>query len=254
MAENPKVPIITPIKHKEFECKQSKYGTDVVPKLPMRSMILSPSGGGKTVLLQNLILDVYKGCFNRIYIFSPSVDIDHTWNPVKEYITKEIKPHDEEKIYFDHYDPAELEEIMDKQHKVINYLKSQGHTKMFQILVVIDDWADDPSFTRNSKLLHQLYIRGRHQCISTITSTQVYKVISPIIRKNITHLFVYRLRNQADLESWVEELSAVYDKKTLYQLYSLATSEAHSFLYINLMQTDKTKMFSMNFTKRLIPR
>ena len=251
MAEN-KSPVIAPIKHKEYECRQSKY--DHVPKLAMRSMILSPSGGGKTVLLQNMILDIYRGCFNRIYIFSPSIDIDHTWQPVKDYIAKEIKPNEKEKLYFDSYDPVELEAIIDKQHKVINYLKSQGHIKMFQILIVIDDFADDPSFTRNSKLLHQLYIRGRHQCISTITSTQVYKVISPIVRKNLTHLFVFRLRNYADLEGWIEEFSAVYDKKTLHQLYRIATDAPHSFLYINLMEKDKTKMFTMNFTKRLVPK
>ena len=125
---------------------------------------------------------------------------------------------------------------------------------MFQILIVIDDFADDPSFTRNSKLLHQLYIRGRHQCISTITSTQVYKVISPIVRKNLTHLFVFRLRNYADLEGFVEELSAVYDKKTLHQLYRIATDAQHGFLYIILMQKDETNMCTMNFTKHLIPR
>ena len=94
MAEH-KAPVIAPIKHKEYECRQSKY--DHVPKLPMRSMILSPSGGGKTVLLQNMILDIYRGCFNRIYIFSPSVDIDHTWQPVKDYIAKEIQPNEHEK-------------------------------------------------------------------------------------------------------------------------------------------------------------
>lgn len=251
MAEH-KAPVIAPIKHKEYECRQSKY--DHVPKLAMRSMILSPSGGGKTVLLQNMILDIYRGCFNRIYVFSPSVDIDHTWQPVKDYIAKEIKPNEHEQIYFDTYDPVELEAIIDKQHKVVNYLESQGHTKMFQILILIDDFADDPRFTRNSKLLHQLYIRGRHQCISTITSTQVYKVISPIVRKHLTHLFVFRLRNYADLEGWIEELSAVYDKKTLHQLYRIATDEKHSFLCINLMEKDKTKMFTMNFTKRLVPR
>ena len=56
-----KVPTTTLIKHKEFLSKQSAY--DHVPKLPMRAMILSPSGGGKTVLLQNMILDIYRGCF-----------------------------------------------------------------------------------------------------------------------------------------------------------------------------------------------
>ena len=47
--------------------------------------------------------------------------------------------------------------------------------------------------------------------ISTITPTQVYKQISPTVRKNIAHLFLNRLRNYGDLESTVEELSAIYD-------------------------------------------
>ena len=119
---------ISPMKHIEYECKQSKYG-EHVPKLLMRSMIPAPSGQGKTVLLQNMILDIYRGCFNRIYRFSPSIDIDHTWRPVKDYIAKEIKPHEREKLYFDSYNPVELEAIIDKQHKVTSYLKSQGHTQ-----------------------------------------------------------------------------------------------------------------------------
>ena len=70
----------------------------------------------------------------------------------------------------------------------------------------------------------------------------------------MTHLFVYRLRNASDLEAWIEEISGVYDKKTLHQLYTLATDKPHSFLYINMMARDKTKMFYLNFEKRLIPR
>ena len=70
--------------------------------------------------------------------------------------------------------------------------------------------------------------------ISTITSTQVYKQISPIVRKNMTHLFIYRLRNYNDLESIVEELSAIYDKKTLLQIYHEAFSEEYSFLFCEI--------------------
>ena len=58
------------------------------------------------------------------------------------------------KTIFDNYNPVELKAIIDKQHNVTRYLKSQGHTKMFQILVVIDDFADRPEFTRQSKPLH----------------------------------------------------------------------------------------------------
>ena len=75
---------IEPIKLKEFEVKQSKF--DAAPKIPFRSIILGPSGSGKTILLQNLILNVYKNCFSRIYIFSPSIDVDKTWAPVKKEI------------------------------------------------------------------------------------------------------------------------------------------------------------------------
>ena len=66
--------------------------------------------------------------------------------------------------------------------------------------------------------------------ISNITATQVYKQISPIIRKNITDLMVYRLRNVSDLEAILDEMSAVYDKRTLLKLYKIATDKPFAFL------------------------
>ena len=51
------IPNIKPIKLKEYEVKQSKY--NVASKLPMRAIILGPSGSGKSILLQNFILDIY---------------------------------------------------------------------------------------------------------------------------------------------------------------------------------------------------
>jgi len=72
---------IKPIDLKEYSCKQSKHGH--VPKVPLRMILLAPSGSGKTVLLSNLILNIYRGCFERIFVFSPSIDIDKTWEPVK---------------------------------------------------------------------------------------------------------------------------------------------------------------------------
>ena len=66
----------------------------------MRSMLVGPSGSGKTVLLPNMILDIYKGCFSRIYIWSPSIEVDNTWEPVKDYIRDHITPNDRENILF----------------------------------------------------------------------------------------------------------------------------------------------------------
>ena len=246
------IPKVEPIFTKEFEVKQSKY--DVAGKLPIRSVILGPSGSGKTVLLQSMILDIYKNCFSRIYIFSPSIEVDNTWVAVKKYISEEMKVvhSDEEPIYFDHYDPEALSNIIDVQHKITNYMKKQNKTKLFSILIIIDDFADSPEFSRHSKLLHALYTRGRHSMISTITATQKFSSLHPLIRVNATELYIYRLRNHKDLETFIDEVSAVADKKTLMELYNLATSEPYSFLYVKLTAKTKNDMFFIRFDKKLI--
>ena len=243
------IPKVEPIFTKEFEVKQSKY--DVAGKLPIRSVILGPSGSGKTVLLQSMILDIYRGCFSRIYIFSPSIEVDHVWVPVKKYISEEMKVvhSDEEPIYFDHYDPEALSNIIEVQHKITNYMKKQNKTKLFPILIIIDDFADSPEFSRHSKLLHALYTRGRHSMISTITATQKFSSIHPLIRVNATELYLYRLRNHKDLETFIDEVSAVADKKTLMELYNLATSEPYSFLYVKLTAKTKNDMFLLDLTR-----
>ena len=173
--------------------------------------------------------------------------------PVKKYIEQEmkVKHSDEEKIYFDHYDAEDLRKIVDTQHKVTEYMKKQGMKKLFQILIVVDDFADTPEFTRQSKLLHALFTRGRHNSISTITATQKITAIHPIIRVNATSLFVYRLRNYKDLETFIEEVSAVTDKRILLQMYRMATAEPYSFLYVKLTAKDKNDTFFIRFDKRL---
>lgn len=250
MTEN-KIPKIEPIKLKEFDTKQSKY--PMVPQIPFRSVILGPSGSGKTILLQNMILDIYKDCFSRIYIFSPSVDVDATWQPVRKYIESEMKVQhtEDEPIYFDHYDPEALYTIINTQQKVIEYQKKQNHKKLFSVLIIVDDFADDPKFSRHSKILHALYTRGRHNSISTITATQKFSSIAPIIRVNATELYVYRLRNYNDLQTFIEEISALIDKKTLLEIYNLATSEPFSFLYVNLRAKKKNDIFHIRFDKRI---
>ena len=34
----------------------------------------------------NMILDMYKCCFSRICIWSPSIEVDQAWVPVKDYM------------------------------------------------------------------------------------------------------------------------------------------------------------------------
>ena len=106
-------PKITPPKVVEFNVRQSKY--ELLNKtLPTRAIVCAPSGSGKTVLLTNFILDIYRGCFSRIYIFSPSINVDSNWLSVKQYINNDLKLQETEddKFYYDHYDAEALENII----------------------------------------------------------------------------------------------------------------------------------------------
>ena len=244
------IPNIEPIKLKEYEVKQSKY--NVVSKLPLRAIILGPSGSGKSILLQNMILDLYDKCFKRIYIFSPSINVDYqTWEPVKKMIEKEIINNDDEQFYFDHYDEEALFNIINTQRKIIEYQKKHNHNKLFSILIVVDDFADDVKFSRNSKLLHSLFTRGRHSQISTVVATQKFNALSPIIRVNASDLYVFRLRNYSDLQAFLDEVSAIAPKDIILEMYRLATDEPYSFLTVKLTSKDKNKIFLIRFDKAL---
>ena len=50
----------------------------------------------------------------------------------------------------------------------------------------------------------------------------------------------------------LEELGALLkDKKTLLEIYSLATSQPYSFLYVNLMSKQNNNTFYINFDKNI---
>ena len=66
-------------------------------------------------------------------------------------------------------------------------------------------------------------------------------------------LFMFRARNRKDFEVFIDEFSGSVDRKTLMRMYEIATSDKHSFLYINLQAEDVDHMFYWNLDRRLIP-
>ena len=244
------IPTVEPIDIPQYKHKNSKY--EILPKLPARMIAVASSTGGKSVLIQNLILKIYCGSFERIYIFSPSIHVDDTWTAVKKYISDVMKVDAEkEQIYYEEYDPVALKKIIETQHKVIDFQKNNKQKELFNVLIVVDDFADDPKFVRYSNILHGLFTRGRHSAISCILSTQKYNVLAPIIRLNSSALFIFRLKNMNEVNSFLEKNSALVDKKSLYDMYQQAVNDApYSFLDLNTNAKDVNNMFFIRFEKR----
>lgn len=84
-----------------------------------------------------------------------------------------------------------MQRLIDTQNKVVEHQKQKNNKTLFQICVVVDDFADSSEFSRSSKLLHSLFTRGRHSSISTIVATQEFNALHPIIRVNASSLYVF---------------------------------------------------------------
>ena len=228
----------------KYHSKQSKV--EDVPILPMRCLIIGPSASGKTYCLNNLITNIYKNCFERVYIFSQSIYLDRTYDPIKE-TQKDIKNED---LYFETFDEAALQNIINNHSRIIAKLKDEKTKEMYNICIVIDDFIDDRRISNNSKALNSLFIRGRHSFISTICLIQKYISVSPMIRLNVSALMIFKLKNMKDLNALLDETSALINKKKLLEIYERAIEEKYNFLYINLMADNINEMFFINFDKQ----
>ena len=111
-----------------------------MPLVPRTGIFLGPSKSGKTVALISLILEQYKGVFERT-----SVNIDDGWIPVKKYIEQDLGVNTErEQAYWDEWDESALRRIIQQQRKITEASKKLEMKKLYQVLVVIDDFADTP--------------------------------------------------------------------------------------------------------------
>ena len=244
-------------KHDQWETKQPRIGADVVPSTPCRMLITGPSGSGKTQLAVDLLTRIYAGSWERVYAFSPSVGLDSAWQPVKDYVYKTMGVPEDEQCFFDNWDEEALSGIIKTQKAVVAHQKKEKAGKqIYGICVIVDDFADSPQVMasrQGGNALNTLLVRGRHLMISTLILTQKLRLAGSVLRVNAQALVVFRLRNRLELDAIIEELSAVYDKKTLMEMYQMATAEPYSFWYINLAASKVDDMFWLRFEQRMIP-
>ena len=125
--------------------------------------------------------------------------------------------------------------------------------KLYSCLLIIDDFAEDKTFMRYSKILHGLYTKSRHFGLSAITASQKYNALAPIVRLNTSSLYIFKLRNMAEVDAFVQEQSALVDKKTVYEIYKLATEDKpYSFLFVKLREADVNKTFVIRLEKKIL--
>ena len=82
-----------------------------------------------------MILDTYRGANERLFIWSPSVNLDSIWLPVKKYIKEGLKVDTDKKpCWWDEFNVEDLERVIETQNKIIEHQKKQGMKKLFKML------------------------------------------------------------------------------------------------------------------------
>ena len=142
---------------------------------PFRSLVVAPSGSGKSNFITNLIALFCKGkgTYDNIYIFCKSVD-----EPLYKYLSDKSKGLIE--VYEDLSKLPALNDI--NPHK--------------QTLIVFDDYITD---IKKHPIISEYFIRGRKRGCSIMFLSQSYYGTPKIIRQNINYLVVLKLGGTRDL-------------------------------------------------------
>ena len=160
---------------------------------------------------------------------------------------------------FEDLDQQALGRILDDQRAISEECRKRKQP-IPQVCVILDDLADRGDILQKRQgaasggsWLVTLATRGRHFGVTWIVSSQVLNLVGTVIRKNCRCMCVWRLRNHKEVETLCEELSGIYDKNTLLEMYRAATAEPFSFLFVRLDAKTRETMFYLRFEQRLVP-
>jgi hypothetical protein len=233
---------------KKFKTKQPPY-KHMEGWLPCRSLLTMPSGGGKQIVMLNLALKFWRGCFSRIWLISPTAFLDSGWKPLEDYIRKELKVEESEPIFFDKFSEKHIEELLEMQKQIVQWQKkNQPNEPIHQCLLLIDDFGSDKSVLKYGKVIDKLFTQGRHIFCSTIISQQAYRMASSTQRSQATLVIYGKPRSELDWKKFAEENDKMAGgMKNLEQMMKIVTSIPWGFLTLDTLQQDPNKRWLSGF-------
>jgi hypothetical protein len=182
-----------------------------------------------------------KGFFDKIYLFSPTCEIDDLAKHLK--LKKEFlisKPSEER-----------LDQILNDQDNLIKKKGIEAVGKSSKVLIIFDDIISDPRFLKSDAMI-KLATMGRHFLISSIINTQSYTKIPRAVRLQANALILFPSSNN-EIKLLCDDTCPPHcSKKTFMKLIEYATSGKHDFLFINNFEPVETR-FRKSFEEYLDP-
>ena len=182
---------------------------EFLPKIPFSLLNSGTRGAGKSVLTLNF-LEWYKDYFDKIFIFSPTIELDYKYKLTLEKLDIEFKVGTN--VFFD-YD---------------------------EILMIFDDIITLLPKNKKKTIFNRLILNNRHYNISTIINSQSFKLLDSNFRKVASQIALFKTDNTMELDNYIKELSGMLGggslaeaRRRFFRAFRYATNEPHSFLFIN---------------------
>ena len=161
---------------------------------------------------------------------------------------------------FEEFDSKKVGQIMDDQRAIVESCRKRGF-KPPQVCLILDDFGDHGDILNSRRggksggsWMTTLACRSRHLCLTWVLSVQKLNQAGLTIRANSRCMCVWRLRNHKEIDTLCEEMSGFYDKSVIMDLYTHATSEPYSFLFVRLDAKTRRDAFWLRFETRLTPQ
>jgi len=184
---------------------------------PFRSLVVAPSGSGKSNFITNLIslFCKGKGTYDSIFIFCKSRD-----EPLYQFLGDKSKG------------LIEIHESLEKLPALNDLTPSE------QTLIIFDDMVND---LKKHPIISEYFIRGRKRGCSLMFLSQSYYNTPKIIRQNINYCVVLKLGGTRDVNAILRECSIGLTKEELLYMYQQATKQKFDVFIINLDKNDNER-------------
>lgn len=229
---------------------------EFLPKIGFSFYIVGRPRSGKSTLLNSMLCSdgrkirnsnqhkskFYYKIFDKVFIFSPSIKTSTKKFPLPD------------KNIYDDYDPEILTNLIENISQIEN----------INCAFIFDDVIKtlNKNGGENANILHKMLLNRRHilynpddtnednisGCNTFITS-QRYNLLPMTIRTSgISHLILFKITNQKDLNDvWVEN-SPELSFKQFKKICEFCWDEPHNFLYM-ILDEDITRKFHKNFDR-----
>ena len=207
-----------------------KWSPELLPDHPSIA-IIGKRRSGKSILLKSICYEYFKRKIAYVYVFSQT-------SQVNGYFDKWIP----DKFIFSDINEEVLENIITRQEaltKMNRSLPKHRQEKIYTLLIFDDIGLND---ARYSRLLHKIFLQGRHLSIGCVFLIQDATMISRVQRDNLDTVITFNLPNKLQRDRIVESYLMINDKEEGEDLLKAVTSRQYYVLVIDNTKTNSYEL------------